>query len=68
MCPFQVAPALHPPFNMSGPGPFNWTVELSWGSPFFIGMSDSAGNMWSHGLLHAGGPGDTSCLAGKKKM
>ncbi|TEB39070.1 hypothetical protein FA13DRAFT_1751550 [Coprinellus micaceus] len=62
---FTIAPALHPPFNMSGPGPFNWTVDLSWATPFFISVADSAGNAWSNGVLHSGGPGVTSdCLAG----
>ncbi|KAJ3549285.1 hypothetical protein NMY22_g939 [Coprinellus aureogranulatus] len=66
---FTIAPALHPPFNMSGPGPFNWTVDLSWATPFFISVADSAGNAWSHGVLHSGGPGVTSaCLAGNSTI
>ncbi|KAJ7693687.1 hypothetical protein B0H17DRAFT_1159447 [Mycena rosella] len=36
----DVAPALHPPFNMTGKdqSAMNWTVNLSWGSPFFISV------------------------------
>ncbi|KAF5336834.1 hypothetical protein D9611_003450 [Ephemerocybe angulata] len=60
---FTVAPALHPPYNMTGPGPFNWTVALSWSTPFFISVADSAGNMWANGLLHSGGPSDSACLS-----
>ncbi|KAF8996260.1 hypothetical protein BDQ17DRAFT_1364686 [Cyathus striatus] len=64
-----VAPALHPPFNLTSTGmnPLNWTVSLSWASPFFISMFDSGGNAWSAGPLHSGGPGQTtSCLTAPK--
>ncbi|CAL1696179.1 unnamed protein product [Somion occarium] len=62
---FTVAPALHPPFNVSLPNydTFNWTVSLSYGMPFFISMVDSAGLAWSYGPLHSGGNGPTDCLS-----
>ena len=62
----QVAPALHPPYNITLPNQnsINWTVSLSWASPFFISLADSAGNMWSNGPLHSGGGGTTACLTG----
>ncbi|TFK30733.1 hypothetical protein FA15DRAFT_27440 [Coprinopsis marcescibilis] len=61
----QVAPSLHPPYNITGGSDaLNWTVSLSWSTPFFISVADSAGSMWANGLLHVGGPGrTTSCLA-----
>ncbi|KAF8912950.1 hypothetical protein CPB84DRAFT_1957354 [Gymnopilus junonius] len=61
-----VAPALHPPYNISSPNsqPINWTVSLSWASPFFISLVDANGNMWANGPLHSGGGGATACLAG----
>ena len=61
---FTVAPSLHPPYNITGDGAMNWTVSLSWSTGFFISVADSAGAMWSNGLLHSGGPGTTGCLAG----
>ncbi|KAH6916793.1 hypothetical protein BKA70DRAFT_1250610 [Coprinopsis sp. MPI-PUGE-AT-0042] len=61
---FTVAPSLHPPYNITGDGAMNWTVSLSWSSSFFISVADSAGAMWSNGLLHSGGGGSTACLAG----
>ncbi|KAF8995771.1 hypothetical protein BDQ17DRAFT_1365274 [Cyathus striatus] len=60
-----VAPPLHPPYNITQNDmkAINWTVSLSWGTPFFISLVDSVGNMWSNGLLHSGGGGSTECLA-----
>jgi len=63
-----IAPALHPPYNITSNdmSSINWTISLSYASPFFIGLFDSAGNAWSNGPLHSGnGPSSTSaCLAG----
>ncbi|EDR07351.1 uncharacterized protein LACBIDRAFT_298423 [Laccaria bicolor S238N-H82] len=61
-----IAPALHPPYNISSPDmrSINWTVSLSWASPFFISVVDSAGNMWANGLLHSGQGSSSACLAG----
>lgn len=42
----------------------NWTVSLSWGSPFFISVVDGAGNFWANGPLHSGENGPTTCLSG----
>lgn len=63
---FTAAPALHPPVNITSNSmkPINWTIDLSWGSPFFITLADSAGLSWSYGPLHSGGNGPTACLAG----
>ena len=62
----QVAPALHPPYNITSydTKPINWTVSLSWASPFFVSLVDADGSMWSNGPLHAGGGGSITCLAG----
>ncbi|KAH8835852.1 hypothetical protein DL96DRAFT_1702808 [Flagelloscypha sp. PMI_526] len=61
-----ISPTLHPVYNITlkGQETFNWTVALSWASPFFISVSDSASNFWSNGPLHSGGgPGtSTKCL------
>ncbi|KAF4623519.1 hypothetical protein D9613_002067 [Agrocybe pediades] len=61
-----VAPALHPPYNITSPDyqPINWTVSLSWASSFFVSLADSNGSMWSFGPLHAGSGGTTGCLTG----
>ncbi|KAF8995772.1 hypothetical protein BDQ17DRAFT_1412071 [Cyathus striatus] len=61
-----VAPQLHPPYTITGNDmkAINWTVSLSWGSGFFVSLEDSAGAVWSYGLLHSGGGGSTSCLVG----
>jgi len=61
---FTIAPALHPPYNITSPdeGSMNWTVSLSWASPFFISVVDADGNFWSQGPLHSGN-GDTACLS-----
>ncbi|CAE6450918.1 unnamed protein product [Rhizoctonia solani] len=58
------APALHPPVNITSNSmaPINWTIDLSWGSPFFVTLADSAGLMWSFGPLHSGDGPDT-CLS-----
>lgn len=63
---FTAAPALHPPVNITSNSmkPINWTIDLNWGSPFFITLADSAGLSWSYGPLHSGGNGPTACLAG----
>ncbi|KAJ7739243.1 hypothetical protein DFH07DRAFT_983737 [Mycena maculata] len=60
-----VAPALHPPFNITSDNmdPIDWTVSLSWAFPFFLSLVSSDGQMWSNGPLHAGGPGTNDCLA-----
>ena len=46
----------------------NWTDSLNYASEFFIGLYDSAGNMWSNGPLHSGGGGTTACLAGNATL
>ncbi|KDQ54842.1 hypothetical protein JAAARDRAFT_196237 [Jaapia argillacea MUCL 33604] len=60
-----IAPTLHPPANITSNSmaPINWTVSLSWGSPFYISLVDSQGNTWANGPLHSGGGGPTACLA-----
>ncbi|KAJ7510862.1 hypothetical protein B0H11DRAFT_2215600 [Mycena galericulata] len=60
-----VAPALHPPYNITSDSmdPIDWTVSLSWSFPFFLSLVSSDGQMWSNGPLHAGGPGSNDCLA-----
>lgn len=62
---FTAAPALHPPVNITSNSmaPINWTIDLSWGSPFFVTLADSAGLMWSFGPLHSGGNGPDTCLS-----
>ncbi|EKM83616.1 hypothetical protein AGABI1DRAFT_96597 [Agaricus bisporus var. burnettii JB137-S8] len=61
-----IAPSLHPPFNITGDGtkPLNWTVSLSWASSFFVSVVDSAGSVWSNGLLHSAAGRSNACLAG----
>ncbi|KAK0465235.1 uncharacterized protein EV420DRAFT_1513490 [Desarmillaria tabescens] len=58
----QVAPALHPPYNLTFNDiqTVNWTVDLSWASPFFISVVDADFNFWSYGPLHSGGGGTTA--------
>ncbi|KAF8898495.1 hypothetical protein BD779DRAFT_1484242 [Infundibulicybe gibba] len=58
-----IAPALHPPMNITTKdmSSMNWTVSLTWASPFFISVADSAGNFWSNGPLHSG-QGTDNCL------
>lgn len=60
-----IAPALHPPYNITSPDMrgINWTVGLSWATPFFLSVVDSAGNMWANGLLHSGAGTTSACLA-----
>ncbi|KAG9051532.1 hypothetical protein FS837_004042 [Tulasnella sp. UAMH 9824] len=60
---FTVAPALHPPFNITNVGSegVTWKVQLQWAIPFFVSLTDSTGLTWSYGPLHAG-QGDESCL------
>ncbi|KAG8903516.1 hypothetical protein FRB99_003172 [Tulasnella sp. 403] len=64
--PYEVtiAPALHPPYNITNVGSegTTWKVALQWAVPFFISMSDSSGLSWSFGPLHAG-QGSNDCLA-----
>ena len=62
----KVAPPLHPPYNITSSDmkTISWTVSLNWAMPFFIGLSDSNGSMWSNGPLHAGGGGTIGCLSG----
>ncbi|KAF8167818.1 hypothetical protein B0H34DRAFT_779421 [Crassisporium funariophilum] len=61
-----VAPALHPPYNITSQDTkaMNWTVSLSWGSPFFVSVVDADGSVWAYGPLHSGGGGSIACLAG----
>ncbi|KAJ6575520.1 hypothetical protein B0H10DRAFT_2104051 [Mycena sp. CBHHK59/15] len=63
---FTIAPALHPPRNITGTdqSTLNWTVNLSWGSPFFISVVDSAFNFWAYGPLHSGQGTTSTCLSG----
>jgi len=63
---FTIAPALHPPYNITinGMSATNWTVSLTWASPFFISVVDSLGNSWANGPLHSGENGPTGCLTG----
>jgi len=60
-----VAPALHPPYNITSDSmeAIDWTVSLSWSFPFFLSLVSSDGQMWSNGPLHAGGFGPSDCLA-----
>jgi hypothetical protein len=60
-----VATTLHPPVNITSQtmDAINWTVSLSWASPFFISVVDSKGNFWAYGPMHSGGGGPTECLA-----
>ncbi|KAK7058102.1 hypothetical protein R3P38DRAFT_2844334 [Favolaschia claudopus] len=60
-----VAPALHPPYNITvnSMSTIDWTVSLSWSFPFFLSLTSSDGQMWSNGPLHAGGRGPDGCLA-----
>jgi len=43
--------------------PINWTVSLSWASPFFLTLTDANGYSWTNGPIHSGGGGPTSCLS-----
>ncbi|KAF7339977.1 hypothetical protein MVEN_01915400 [Mycena venus] len=65
---FTVAPTLHPPHNETGTdqSPMNWTVNLSWGSPFFISVVDADMNFWAYGPLHSGKGSSVACLSGSK--
>ncbi|KAJ7823798.1 hypothetical protein B0H14DRAFT_2825736 [Mycena olivaceomarginata] len=60
-----VAPALHPPYNITSNsmGTIDWTVSLSRAFPFFLSLVSADGQMWSFGPLHAGGFGPSDCLA-----
>ncbi|KAJ6574736.1 hypothetical protein B0H19DRAFT_610412 [Mycena capillaripes] len=66
---FTIAPTLHPPHNKTGPDqtPMNWTVNLSWGSPFFISVVDADMNFWAYGPLHSGQGTSIACLSGSEK-
>jgi len=59
-----IAPSLHPPFNITSNtmSAINWTVVLSWASPFFISLVDSVGNTWANGPLHSGQGTSSKCL------
>ncbi|KAJ7785927.1 hypothetical protein B0H16DRAFT_1488517 [Mycena metata] len=65
---FTVAPALHPPHNVTSAdrSAVNWTVNLSWGSPFFISVVDADMNFWAVGPLHSGQGTSGACLSGSK--
>ncbi|TRM63177.1 hypothetical protein BD626DRAFT_495781 [Schizophyllum amplum] len=60
-----VAPPSHPPYNatIDDMSTFNWTVGLSWSTPFYVSVADSDHNLWSIGMLHSG-EGKASCLGG----
>ncbi|KAI0358998.1 hypothetical protein OH77DRAFT_1420516 [Trametes cingulata] len=61
---YTIAPALHPPFNITSDtmDAVNWTVSLMYGMPFFVTVTDANGVGWTNGPLHPGGGGSTSCL------
>jgi hypothetical protein len=46
----------------------NWTNSLNYGSEFFVGVYDAAGNMWSNGPLHSSSDGTLACLAGNATL
>lgn len=66
-----IAPANHPPVNISSVGSgssdnsMNYTIRLTHGQPFMAGVFDSAGNSFAIGPLHAGASDDLGCLAVK---
>ncbi|EJD47652.1 hypothetical protein AURDEDRAFT_33450, partial [Auricularia subglabra TFB-10046 SS5] len=58
-----ISPSLHPPMNItSRTNKLSWQVSLSWGTNFWVSMSDSKGFTWTAGPLHSG-EGRTECLA-----
>jgi hypothetical protein len=65
-----IAPSLHPPYNITSNdmSSINWTNSLNYASEFYIGLYDSAGNMWSNGPLHSSGGGTIGCLAGNATL
>ncbi|WWD21512.1 hypothetical protein CI109_105998 [Kwoniella shandongensis] len=60
-----IAPAAHPPVNITSAtkAPMNYTIRLTHGQAFMVGMYDSVGNSWAFGPLHSGDASDLSCLA-----
>ncbi|WWC59487.1 uncharacterized protein I303_102043 [Kwoniella dejecticola CBS 10117] len=59
-----VAPAAHPPVNITTSTlPINYTIRLTHGQAFMLGLYDSSGKSWAFGPLHAGESTDLSCLA-----
>ncbi|WWC86891.1 uncharacterized protein L201_001770 [Kwoniella dendrophila CBS 6074] len=59
-----VAPAAHPPVNITTSTlPINYTIRLTHGQAFMLGLYDSSGNSWAFGPLHSGESDDLSCLA-----
>lgn len=60
-----IAPAFHPPVNITSStrSSMNYTVRLTHGQAFMLGVYDSAGNSFAFGPLHAGYASDVSCLA-----
>ncbi|WWD00600.1 hypothetical protein V866_007535 [Kwoniella sp. B9012] len=59
-----VAPAAHPPVNITTSTlPINYTVRLTHGQAFMLGLYDSSGKSWAFGPLHAGASDDLACLA-----
>lgn len=60
-----IAPAFHPPVNITSSGPKNsmiYRVRLSHGQAFMAGVFDAAGNSFAIGPLHAGFTDNPSCL------
>jgi hypothetical protein len=59
-----VAPAFHPPVNITSPSlsSMNYTIRLTHGQAFMIGVYDSAGNSFAFGPLHAGDSNALGCL------
>ncbi|RSH92194.1 hypothetical protein EHS25_008609 [Saitozyma podzolica] len=59
-----VAPAFHPPVNITTPSlsSMNYTIRLTHGQAFMIGVYDSAGNSFAFGPLHAGDSNNLGCL------
>ncbi|KAJ7225900.1 hypothetical protein GGX14DRAFT_349309 [Mycena pura] len=64
--PYIFTATLHPPRNITGTdlSPLNYTVNLSWGAPFFISVVDASMNFWSYGPLHSGQGSSLACLSG----
>jgi hypothetical protein len=59
-----IAPAFHPPVNITASSmtSMNYTIRVTHGQAFMIGVYDSAGNSFAFGPLHSGDSDDLSCL------